>query len=346
VRELVRGPLVLGASVDDPLDQGLEIGVVGGAGGWGREVAARGYANDAGVTVALVAGDAARDAGETLTGAPTTVLGRHWARQAGPASAVLHEVAPRGWYVDLGGVTRIGQRAAVSYAGGAAVTREDTAAGLVELSPEQGEDMAGLVPGVVVGGALPATDVEWALDGGRLTVRVYSGRRTTRRLDALARIVEAVDPRRRFRAPHEYRVVSQVGERLNLQAVRSGDGVPDLARVPVRPGMAGLKAACTPGSLVLVAFAAGDPARPNVVAHDAPDAPGWAPSVLTLQGSGDRVALASEVDARFGDVKSWLASHTHTSAAPGSPTTPPVPPLLWPLPIEPASVASEKVEVE
>jgi hypothetical protein len=151
----------------------------------------------------------------------------------------------------------------------------------VELATDT---LAGIVPGVTVDGSLPATDVEFVLDAKRLTALVWAGARTTRRLDALARIVEALLPDLKYRGTYEFRVVTQEGERLNLQPVRAATGLPDLARVPVRPGMAGMRADVAPGSLVLVAFVDADPSRPAVVAHDAPDAPGWMPLALELGG--------------------------------------------------------------
>jgi len=50
--------------------------------------------------------------------------------------------------------------------------------------------------------------------------------------------------------------------------------------------MAGLRADVQPGELVLVVFADADPSRPCVVAHDAPDSPGWMPLALELGGPG------------------------------------------------------------
>jgi hypothetical protein len=255
--------------------------LVGGAGGWGRVLSAKGYTSDAGVKIATVVGDAAREAGETLAGVPTTRLGSHYARLNGPASHVLHGIAPRGWHVDFAGVTQFGARAATTYAGDGTRTRIDTAGRVIEISTES---LAGLVPGVSVDGAAPATDVEYTLDAKRLIARVYAGARTTRRLDAMARILEALAPDLRYRGVYEFRVVTQEGDRLNLQPVRAATGLPDLARVPMRPGMAGLRSNVQLGELVLVAFVDADPSRPVVVAHDAPDAPGWMPLTLELGG--------------------------------------------------------------
>ncbi len=255
--------------------------VVGGKGGWSRSLPKKPYLNDAGVKASLVLADAAREAGETLSGVPTTRLGPHFARAEGLASAVLHLLAPRSWYVGLDGVTRFGARTAIAYTGDGARTRVDPAGAIVEIATEQ---IAQLVPGVTVDGSLPATDVEYILDAKRLTVRVYAGARTSRRLEAFARMLDALDPVRKYRGVYEFRVVTQAGERLNLQPVRAASGLPDLANVPVRPGVSGCRANVTPGELVMVAFADADPSRPFVFAHDSADAPGWMPLSLELGG--------------------------------------------------------------
>lgn len=257
--------------------------VVAGRGGWGRELPAVGYANDLGVKASLVLGDAAAAVGESLTDLPTTVLGPRFARIRGTASAVLHELAPRNWYVGFDGVTRIGQRPTTAYAGDAPRTRVDKNTGVIELATDT---LAGLVPGVRVDGMRPAADVEYELTEGRLTARVYSAARGDRFLSALERVILALFPDIRYRGTFEFRVVSQTGERLNLQPVRVSTGFSDLRAVPVRPGMAGLKAQVLPGELVLVTFADADPSRPQVISHDAPDAPGWMPLTLELGGPG------------------------------------------------------------
>jgi hypothetical protein len=253
--------------------------IVGGAGGWSATVAAKGYHEASGVRVSGVVGDAAADAGETLADVPATALGPHYARTDGPASRVLHELAPRAWYVDFAGVTRLALRPTTTYAGTDTRTRVDPSGSIVEIATEA---VASLVPGVTVDGAQPATDVEWILDASRLTVRVWSGPTRDRRIAAFEAMIDALDPRRRYRGSYEFRVVTQSGHRLNLQPVRAASGLPDLENVPMRPGMAGLRATVQLGELVVVGFLDADPSRPFVFAHDDPNAPGYMPTLLEL----------------------------------------------------------------
>lgn len=87
--------------------------LVGGYGGWSRQVAALPYAKPQGVLLSTVVRDAAAAVGErvNLLGAyGTQVLGQRWVRAAGPASLVLSETVRRAWWVDAAGVTQIGDR--------------------------------------------------------------------------------------------------------------------------------------------------------------------------------------------------------------------------------------------
>jgi len=285
--------------------------IVGGAGGWGQTLPARGYVDDAGVLVATVLADLARETGESVLGASLTArLGPHYARAAGPAYVTLASLAPRAWYVDAAGVTQLGARAVTTYAGDAPRVRVDAAGQIVELAVEE-EALDALVPGVVVDGAEPATDVEWTWEGASLVARVWSGVRPSRRLDAWQRIYDALDARRAYRGVYEYRVITQTGDALNLQPVRVASGLPDLVRVPWRPGVPGVRANVTLGELVVVAFLDADPSRPVVIAHEAPGAPGWAPALLEIGDTGGEfAALAGKVDTNFAALYALFSNWT------------------------------------
>jgi hypothetical protein len=265
--------------------------IVGGAGGHHKPIKAKSYLDDAGVKVETLARDLASDTGETFADVPAARRGPHYARPEGLASVVLHELAPRAWYVDFAGVTHFGARPSVAYAGDGVRTRVDRASGVTEVATEV---LAGLVPGVTIDGSQPATDVEYSLDEKRLTARVYAGTMMSRRIAALARVLDALDPARRYRGLYDFRVVDQVGERLDLQPTLTSFGFGDLQRVPVRTS-AGVKAKVALGSIVVVGFANSDPSRPQVIAHDAPDAPGWMPLELLL-GEEPQLPIARQTD--------------------------------------------------
>jgi hypothetical protein len=258
--------------------------IVAGADGWSESVSAQGYHDSAGVSVALVIGDAARLVGESVGALPSTRVGDHFARRSASAIDVLNALAPRAWYIDRAGVTQFGSRTGSTYEGTDTRTARRVSDTAIELETS---DVTPYTPGVDVDGIGAALDVEYRLDASRLTVRVQAGPRTSRELDAFRRVIEALDPLRAYRACYEYRVVTQDGDELNLQPVRASSGMPDLARVPVRLAP-GAKAAHALGSLVTVVFLDGDPSRPRVISGDDAGAPGWMPTTLEL---GDTAPL-------------------------------------------------------
>jgi hypothetical protein len=276
-----------------PVDGRARYRVVAGTGGWGSTLAPRAYANDAGLTIAKLVKDAASEAGEPApTGAPSTTVGPHFDRREAPASFVLNQLAPRGWYAGADGVVTFGARAALAASSLPIVDRNPASRSItLGLSASA----AGLLPGTDTEyGA--AADVELEAGPEGLRARLYAAPAgVSRRALAYARIQAAVDPGARFRGVHEYRVVTQSGERLNLQPVRSRSALPDLARVPVRAGVPGVKATHAPGSKVLVAFLDGDPGRPSVVGFDDPEQPGWMPLFLEL-GAAPTLGVARQTD--------------------------------------------------
>lgn len=281
------GELVLSGTIvsGGPWQGRARYRVAGGSGGWGQSIAARSYANDAGVKLLTVLSDAAADCGETLD--VTTVsgtIGPQWVREAGPASRALALLAARNWYVAETGVTKIGARESETYQGLAAIVKNDVARRRVVLAAD---DLTGLVPGAIVE-SIEAVDVVHTLDDEKLRTTIYGERGASSRVTtALARLIETLAPETLYRGVWSYRIVAQSGERLDLQIERTSSGMPDLQRVRVRPGIAGARADHTVGSMVLVTFIDGDPGRPVVVAGDDAESPGFVPSELDLcEGDG------------------------------------------------------------
>lgn len=271
-----QGYVVAGAVVDGV----SKYRVVAGKGQWGRELAPRAYANDAGIQVSRMLGDVANECGEQIADAPSTRKGPHFNRPRAPASFALNLMAPRSWYARADGVVTFGARPALP-ASALPVLERNPAGRVVELGVL--DSVAGLLPGTATEyGAAADVELELSAEGAR--ARLYASSAPSRRLQAFARILAALDPGARFRGVFEYRVVTQAGERLNLQPVRSRADLPDLQRVPVRAGVPGAKALHALGSQVLVAFLEGDPTRPCVVGFDAPDQPGWQPLQLQFGG--------------------------------------------------------------
>lgn len=257
--------------------------VAGGAGGWGKTIAAKSYTNDAGVKLWTVLRDAAEACGETINADTVSgTVGSHYTREAGPASRALALLADRAWYVDEAGVTRLGARAATTYDGDA--TRMGKASEQLRLELAA-DDLAGLLPGATVsdgqGVSFEAVDVVHRLGDGKLRTTVWGELGGSSRVgSALHRLIAQLTAAERYRGVWSYRIVSQSGERLDLQAVRVSTGMPDQRAVRVRPGVPGVKADHAIGSRVLVAFVDGDPGQPVVVGFEDADSEGFEPGEL------------------------------------------------------------------
>lgn len=261
--------------------------IVGGKGGWGRTIPSKSYADDAGTKLAKVLGDAARDAGETLdvtTIASTARVGPNYTRPEGPASRVLEREVPSRWYVGEDGVTRIGARPPTTLRRAVQrIGQVDLARGTATVASET---IADIVPGVEIDG-LTAVDVmhEVTPDGLRSRIWGPSAVGTSGPLAGLRVLLDQIDPNRAFRGLTEYRVVLLAGARLDLQPVLRSSGMPVLERVPMRPGVAGVKSTLALGARVLVGFVNADPGRPVVTMFEDSEGEGFLP-------------LLTEIDAR------------------------------------------------
>lgn len=292
--------------------------VVGGAGGWGKTIPAKDYSDDAAVKLSTVLKDAAESVKEKIdlsTIANTNRLGPDFVRPEQPASYTLESVAERGWYVGEDGITHIGRRPAAALTTSATrVTPVDKQRGTLELAAES---IAKILPGAIIDG-LEALDVEHSISAkggvrtmiwGKLGASSFS-----RRLDAMRQIFEQLDPYRRYRGFTEYRVVTQEGERLNLQPIRVSTGMPELRRVYVRPGVSGCRATVKLGSRVLVAFADADPARPFVASFEDAEGEGFLPLVLKIDATEVLIGNGVKPVAAAGDLAGgiWPIAPTQT----------------------------------
>ena len=84
--------------------------LVGGYGGWRKNIPTQGYNLSSGVKASLVLGDCANIVGEQVTVVTDRSLGQQWAREEAPASRTLKQIAGIEWWVEPSGVTRVGPR--------------------------------------------------------------------------------------------------------------------------------------------------------------------------------------------------------------------------------------------
>lgn len=284
------------------------VRIVGGGNGWNRLVRAFGYHNDAGVSAELVARDAARACGETLGSfeARVRTLGADFARKAGPASRTLeHAAGGFNWWVAPDGVTHVASARP-------AHTPDPASYEILEFDPRHRvatialDDLSAVRVGSVLTERLDAPETVQALEcdieGTQLRVRAWCGKgapATGEIGDLLQAIIRRTTDRRIF-GVHRYRVVNMAGDRVNVQAIEPGDGVPDLLALKMNAGIAGGHAVLAKGAEVRVWFIAGDPGRPEICGYASKGEPGHVPESLTLCGSefpaarqGDLVEIPS-----------------------------------------------------
>lgn len=273
--------------------------IVAGAGGWGTLLAAKGYHNDAQIRALTVAQDAAREAGETLTDfAPATErIGVDYVRQAGPASRVLEDViGGAAWWVGYDGQTRVGERSS-GEATGYELLEVDPAAHVATLAADE---LDGLRIGTTIDGDQldePQTIRELAIEVTEEGVRARAwfgaddgGHGRIAR--ALRSVVARFGDSRLF-GLWAYRVIRTNVDRVELQPVDRGLGLPELIPVSMWPGVAGAHAELAAGAEVLVQFVNGQRTRPVVTHFAGKDGTGWTPAESILSASS-KLRLGSE----------------------------------------------------
>ena len=310
--------------------------IVGGAGGWGTLLPALAYHNDAGVRSLTVAQDAARLAGEELGSfdPEASAIGNDYVRQAGLASRVLEDVIGAvPWHVGFDGRTNVGEREVVDV--------DAEAYEVLDVEPRVGLATLALddVSAVGIGsrltraplvGPVVVTELEIRVEVGSLRATAWYGAvgagatalEASRSLSARGRIAQAMRAIARraldgtLFGRYRYRVVQMSGDRVELQAVRAGAGLPDILPITQQPGIAGSFAKLVGGAVVLVEFIEGDRTMPVITGFAPKGEPGHAPDELTFDvvtqlrlggpSASDAVALAPTVDSQLDDINQAL----------------------------------------
>lgn len=272
--------------------------IVAGANGWRTTVAAKGYASGA-LQMSTVLADAARDSGETLvSGYTDRSLGTSFAREAAPASNVLDElVGSDGWYMRADGATVLDARTdgavdqpyrVLNYNPPARVAIVDTD------NPEAfepGKTIAIETAELVIS----ALSLRVTRKGLRLHVELAESATEGRLERAVRAAVAKLLPRQlAYLGVHEYRIVAQSAQLLDVTPRYRDRGLPELAGVPQYPGLHGTETDATVGATVLVSFLNGDPTRPIVCGYERPEATGATATQIRLGGGVLRVARESD----------------------------------------------------
>ncbi len=314
--------------------------LVGGGGGWSRELEARGYHSDSGVRASTVAEAAAREAGETLgrVEVASAFLGADYVRSRGPASVTLADVAAGvPWWVDFYGETHIATRDEEqadpdTYE----VLEVDPAQRLVTLAVDDLRDIGiGSILSERLDTPLTIRSYEIEIEGGSWTVRAWCGAPSTsasRLARALTRFVDRVRADRLL-GVWTYQVVRQnVDGRLEVQPVERSAGLPDIGPVSVWPGIAGASCEVAAGAQLLVEFIDGDRRKPIVRGFAPKGGSGHVPTTLTLDASGanasvvlgagatKKLAYAEDVAQAFSQVQATINAFVPGSGGASFPT--------------------------
>lgn len=297
--------------------------IVGGGGGWSRALGAKHYHNDAGVRAKLVAEDAAREVGETLsTFVPRAErIGVDYVRQTGQAARVLEDVVGGvPWWVGYDGKTYVGARPETSVDPSKYETLAyDPRERIATLAMD---DLRSVGIGSVLTKYLDAPqtvrELEMVVTSEEVRVLAWCGGSESGP-GQLAGLLQSIARRAtdwKLFGAYRYRVVRMSGQRVELQAVRKDAGLPDVLPVSMWPGIAGVHAQLAPSAEVLVSFVEGDRTMPVVTHFAGADGVGFVPVSLTLGGTSGPPA------ARQGDVvECQLPPATFSGTIGGSPAS-------------------------
>jgi len=245
--------------------------IVGGYGGWRKDVGARAYRLPGGISTALIARDLAAEVGETVAGASNQAIGDYFLREAAPAQRILRQLVGLAWYVDNAGVTQLSARPTVDITGEFLVNSFDPARGEFVISTES---YAEFVPGATFSNALvPDTQainmvhIESDNEGKLRHTVLVSGPsdEPDRMMAALREIIRGEVSRLTFLGTYGYVVESSDGSTVTARAINASLSLPPVVAIPLRNGVAGLNCKPQSGSTIAVGFLDGLPTQPFIV---------------------------------------------------------------------------------
>jgi hypothetical protein len=304
--------------------------LVAGANGWQQSIAARGYANDAGIKASTVAGDAANAVGETIGSFAGGVdrLGAHYTRDSGPASRTIEDAA-KGvpWWVDYSGNTQVGTRPSTPATGTYTVLSFDPKQNLAVLSVDA-------VDTIVIGSAIvdaqrlptPVTvrSLEICVASDSLRVRVWCGVSGENFFAQAMRAIHARLSDQRLTGKFRYRVVNQTGTTVDLQWVKRANSLtipPDMLRVSMVPGVAGAHNELQNGAIVYCEFVDGMRDDPIITGFEGRGNPAAIPTKLQLGGPNGFSGVARQNDTVSSPLPPMVVNGTITIGGTPSPFT-------------------------
>jgi hypothetical protein len=248
----------------------LSVRVVGGAGGWRRELPARGYSHIIGVRLSTLLADAASESGETIVVDSDRSVGTLWARERAKGESLLRFLLDGHWWVDSAGVTQTKARTSSTITSPFTVINRDGSKGSYEIATE---NLSAWQPGrtfqaktMAASKTISSVTIDAGNDG-KLRLRVLDTDGTNERLRTDIRsIMRAEVPTMSYAGTWEYTIAPSplaLGLVSTVDCTPTDSRMPSLTNVPL-VGM-GVVAAPVTGTRCRIQFVNEDPSRPECV---------------------------------------------------------------------------------
>ena len=247
--------------------------LVGGGGGWGKTIPAKGYAHVVGVKASTVVGDAARAAGEKIELATDRTLGLNWAREEAPAERTLNLIAGTEWWIDNDGITQTKARPSAPVVAPFTLIKRNGEIDSFEIATES---IAGWLPGATFTSPTvpdPQTVSSVTITStqeGKLRLQVLGSSVAIERLRTNIRaIIRSEIVALSYGFTWDYTIAASIGMPGVATTVdatpASGSIMPPLTKVPLAVGL-GVVAPPIAGTSCRIRFVDANPAKPEVVA--------------------------------------------------------------------------------
>lgn len=320
----------VGAVVYAASDSGnrVTVRVVGGRGGLGDTVPAKGYYQ---TTRKVVLADALGTGGESLslTSDGLDVYLGHWTRLESTVADVVRHVAEHAglnWRVLADGSVWLGSETWLPLEVTHTLDSEEPTREAFTVALEA----ASVLPGVTFRGH-QVSGVVYTFDSRKIRARVSYGAARGEIQSILGELVRRETRKADYHGIYLATANAQNAD-LTLELTPADTKVPSMSNVPIKPGVPGCTVPkLTPGASVVLGHENGDPSKPRVIGFDTSTAleialnatarvqVGESASEVLLGTGSQFVALANLVDAEFGKVLGAL----NTAIAPsgGGPVT-------------------------
>lgn len=237
---------------------GRSARLVGGYGGWRRQISATGYSHEAGIRKSTILSDAARACGEIVSVDNDEIIGTSWLREEAEAERTLHLLTDNKWWIDNAGVTQTKQRDSKAISTPFTVVSWSGGKGKFEIATENVSDWA-------PGRTFTAPNVDGTHSIGTATILIdYDGKlrivvlnaqdKADRIREDIRKMIRAEIAQLTYCGMWEYTVYR--ADQKTIDATSNDSRVPDVTNCPMLPGLLS-------ESVVPAAPFTGDPPLPN-----------------------------------------------------------------------------------